>query len=167
MRHAVLASPISEERLLMHGSAREGTTRANRVRRVYWRQGLRYGLLVAAIYSVIASIAFALGSVSGKPPLPVELPALLLAYVIGGAAGGSLVGWLFPLSRYSLGRGFLGYLLAVLVVTPVCIALFGLPWKWTEASIFAWVISNFMFGTFLAFAVGVVVRDMRSDSTSQ
>lgn len=88
------------------------------------RQGVLYGLMMAACYGVYVSGLYAL-----KGPAPLGgtgVFVILAGYVVAGAIGGATIGVLLPLTRWIAGAIAVYTLAASLIVASVLIAVDGI-----------------------------------------
>ena len=124
-------------------------------RAVSARAGVRIGLWAATAYSVFALGIYLLGGGLSRSDESAPILGIILSYYVSGALGGWVVGRLIEHNRTTVGRAGLGLALATLVFTPMVVALFGAPWRWTSDVLLTLTIAVALFGTI----IGVLWRD--------
>jgi peptidoglycan/LPS O-acetylase OafA/YrhL len=86
----------------------------NLLKNLKW--GLRYGLIVAVAFTVIAAvITLATGEDSSSKGL--SLPSLIGFYFLGGMCGGLLVGLLRPITKHKAGAILVGTLVTATLLS--------------------------------------------------
>ena len=96
------------------------------------RWGIRWGLVMAGLYSALV-IVFALVQGSLRfDRYGANLFQILLGYLAAGLLGGAIVGWLRPFNDSAWGRAFIGLLASVPVFSAFMVVLSGLPSQWTR-----------------------------------
>lgn len=93
------------------------------------RDGLRMGLWMAAIYSVVAT-AIMLGAGLATKLTLWEYLGVVAAYFVSGLAGGATAGALKPLSGSWTGTALTGVAVGASVFLAMGTTMFGLPWRW-------------------------------------
>jgi hypothetical protein len=124
----------------------EHTTKDQKVlRNLFW--GLKWGLWFALFFSLIATAmsVFSGGEIIERQDI--SLPASIAIYVVGGLAGGAVLGLLRPLTRRRIGAALVG----ILVMTPVGmitgLILFGPIHTWDGPEWFGLIFSSILFGS--------------------
>jgi hypothetical protein len=92
--------------------------------------GLRYGLIVAIAFTVIAvTITLATGEDSSSKGL--SLPTLIGFYFLGGVCGGLLVGVLRPITKHKAGAILVGTLVTATLLS-LMVYLYIAKGRWTS-----------------------------------
>jgi len=123
------------------------------------RQGVKYGIVMAAVYS-----AFAVFVRLSQGPEPfrdggVSVPSLLLAYFSGGVVAGVLVGLLAPLARRLVGALLLGFIVAMPVMYFITIAMSPVE-EWDGEAVGVSMVASAFLGPLCALGVRYVNRKL-------
>ena len=123
------------------------------------RQGVKYGIVMAAVYS-----AFAVFVRLSQGPEPfrdggVSVPSLLLAYFSGGVVAGVLVGLLAPLARRLVGALLLGFIVAMPVMYFIAIAMSPVE-EWDGEAVGVSIVAAAFLGPLCALGVRYVNRKL-------
>jgi hypothetical protein len=95
--------------------------------RLAW--GIRWGLAFAAVLGIWVAVMYPLGGAKAVNRIGVPFAALIVLYLVGGVAGGALVGVLLPIVRWGWGAIVVGVLAFVPFGYAVTGVLIGFaPW---------------------------------------
>jgi hypothetical protein len=90
------------------------------------RIGVKVGLMFAAAFSIIATSSYILvGNTAFVARFKVGFPTVLACYLIGGLAGGLIIGLFRPLRSTAIGSFFIGTVSSVPLL--LCIIVLMLP----------------------------------------
>ena len=116
------------------------------LRNLTW--GSLWGLFLGGLYSLAGSAVYVLKGSSAADPGGVSLADIVSTYLLGGMAGGAIVGLLRPLTRWRTGAAVVG----VVALTPVCMGFLylmsGPIRNWAGAEIFALFVTAVPVGSY-------------------
>ena len=92
--------------------------------------GIKFGLMFAGAFSVIAIVLFVLSGGSALDRSLTTLARVIGAYAVGGVASGAVFGLLRPLARWAVGAAVLGIIVAVPTYAGMRFAVNGFT-RWT------------------------------------
>lgn len=88
--------------------------------------GLKYGLGLAALFSILVSVLALIRGSDWNPTHQVSTRSLILGYAVAGVLGGLVVGLLRPLTTHRLGATLVGMLAGVFAYSAVALAMDGM-----------------------------------------
>jgi hypothetical protein len=96
--------------------------------------------LLGLVIGVVRGLtAWAMGTTVAFPPKAwLVVPTYVLAFVVPGV----VVGLLWPLTRWWLGRGALALLFGLSFFIGLCALFFGVPTRWHEREWFVYIFSS-------------------------
>src|SRR6185503_11295964 len=116
------------------------------------------GFAVGCLYVMYVLVLYGLRGAATFDRVGVRLPALVVAYLGCGMAGGAIIGALQPLTRQTFGLFFVAMVAAFAVVSGVGMSMYGFVTRWSNENWLQMLISAVLIGGFSA----VLLRAVRT-----
>ena len=124
--------------------------------------GARWGLAAASCYIAWAVVLFVVSGGATFHEKDASFGGVVVAYAVGGLAGGAIVGLLLPLMRFRFGAFIVGVIAFVPVELGFRVVEFGFaPWRYDDT------LMVITLSTLLGGFGGLVVKEVMSDRSRQ
>lgn len=127
--------------------------------RIVW--GVAWGLFLAVAFTILGAILALIRALVGPAhgwQAGLSYLSVIGFYLVAGVVGGALVGLLYPLTRWWIGRRVAGIVVAVPITIAVRYTVYG-PGLWTEAELQKWVVTALIWGLAMSFAPEPFARE--------
>jgi hypothetical protein len=108
--------------------------------------GIRWGLVVATVFSAWVTVVAVAGSADAFTKVGVTYRAVVVAYYAGGIVAGAMVGALLPLRRTFAGAALVGTIAAFPAWMGFWFVSEGTPWRWQSWDWYGIALFSIVFG---------------------